>query len=91
MIVAKRSNFTDSFMSVVDSRMSAAMTNIWIGSPSITASRSSVARNRRSQSGGACDFSSRETRVRSLSRSAVGDDRPGATAPPMTWQEGSPV
>src|SRR5262249_36010176 len=65
MTIAKRSNRMDSFMSVVGSRMSAAMTNIWRGLPSITLSSRSSRRNRCSQSGGAWDFSSRAVRVRS--------------------------
>ena len=32
MVRAKSSNLTASFISIVDSRMSAAITNIWIGS-----------------------------------------------------------
>src|SRR5438132_4187079 len=78
MMSANRSNLTDSFMSVVDSRMSAAMTNIWIGSPSITESSSSSFRNRCSQSGGACAFSSLAVRARSRARWSVGDGRVGA-------------
>src|SRR5207249_1441535 len=65
---ANRSNRIDSFISAVDSRMSAAITNIWIASPSITASSSSAVRNRCSQSGGACGSSISTTRARSRSR-----------------------
>ena len=87
---ANRSKRTDSFMSVVDSRMSAAITNIWIGSPSITASSSSSLRNRCSQSGGACGFSSRATRPRSrrVARSGTIPSAPSR----LRWRGGrSPV
>jgi hypothetical protein len=53
MTKANCSNLTASFMSIVDSRMSAAMTNIWTGSPAMIASRSCSLSNRCSQSGGA--------------------------------------
>src|SRR5919201_4074287 len=82
MTKANRSNFTDSFINVVDSRMSAAITNIWIGSPSITESKRSLRRKRFSQSGGAWGFNSRATRARSLSRRPDAGRRLDATTPP---------
>ena len=54
MIFANRSKWTASFIRSVDSRMSAAITNICKGVVSMIASSSCSRSNRSSQSGGAC-------------------------------------
>ena len=77
MIVAKRSNCTASFISSVDSRMSAAITNICRGAVSMIASSSWSRSKRSSQSGGACASSRAAIRARSRSRSSPVDGSAG--------------
>src|SRR5262245_20822069 len=74
-----------SFIRAVDSRMSAAITNIWIASPSITESRSSSLRKRVSQSGGACGSRRRSAAARSRSRSDAGASSDAMAPPRACW------